>query len=211
MKPSLSVMKIQRCLFVSVRKEVFYKLDKRNMEVKIKSNEGMVDATIEMVDGVMVVSPKEVKFEPKDGDVITCTNSVCSYTLILKKVECNIAYSYAVLLDNRCLKTGDWSSYKNPRPATEEEKQKLFKALADEGYAWDADKRELVKLKWKPKLKGIYYAPSVNEFRFEHNLYRWGKDDIDSKLYEMGWVFKTPKECQEFCDRLNKAINQVKP
>lgn len=35
------------------------------MKVKIESNEGMVDATIEMVDGVMVVSPKEVKFKPK--------------------------------------------------------------------------------------------------------------------------------------------------
>ena len=44
------------------------------MEVKIKNNGEMLDATIEMVDGVMVVSPKEVKFEPKDGDVVTYMN-----------------------------------------------------------------------------------------------------------------------------------------
>lgn len=37
------------------------------MEVKIKDQDKLVDATIEMVDGVMVVSPIE-KFEPKDGD-----------------------------------------------------------------------------------------------------------------------------------------------
>ena len=30
------------------------------MEVKIKSKEGLLDATIEMIDGVVVVSPKEV-------------------------------------------------------------------------------------------------------------------------------------------------------
>ena len=196
---------------MSVRKEVFYKLDKRNMEIKIKSNEGMVDATIEMVDGVMVVSPKEVKFEPKDGDVITCTNSVCSYTLILKKVECNIAYSYAVLLDNRCLKTGDWRSYKNPRPATEEEKQKLFQALADEGYEWDADKKQLVKLKWKPKCKEFYF-----KIIFEHAEiipYRtyWMDDGCDNAYYQKGFVFKTKEECQEFCNRLNKAIENIKP
>jgi len=181
------------------------------MEVKIKSNEGMVDATIEMVDGVMVVSPKEVKFEPKDGDVITCTNSVCSYTLILKKVECNIAYSYAVLLDNRCLKTGDWSSYKNPRPATEEEKQKLFKALADEGYAWDAENKQLVKLKWKPKIFETYYAPACYFTSFKPCKYEQTRTDNDNSRYDKGWVFKTEQECQEFCNRLNEAINSVKP
>ena len=38
------------------------------MEVKIKQGTEMLDATIEMIDGVMVVSPKEVKFKPKYGD-----------------------------------------------------------------------------------------------------------------------------------------------
>ena len=38
------------------------------MEVKINNNGEMLDATIEMIDGVMVVSPKVVKFEPKDGE-----------------------------------------------------------------------------------------------------------------------------------------------
>lgn len=36
------------------------------MEVKINNNGILVDATIEMVDGVMVVSPKVEKFEPID-------------------------------------------------------------------------------------------------------------------------------------------------
>ena len=35
------------------------------MEVKIKNNNEMIDATIEMVDGVMVVSPKGVKWKPR--------------------------------------------------------------------------------------------------------------------------------------------------
>ena len=37
------------------------------MEVKIKQGEEMLDATIEMVDGVMVVSPKEVKWKSNYG------------------------------------------------------------------------------------------------------------------------------------------------
>ena len=35
------------------------------MEIKIKQGSEMLDATIEMVDGVMVVSPKEEKFKPR--------------------------------------------------------------------------------------------------------------------------------------------------
>ena len=39
------------------------------MEVKIKQGSEMLDATIEMVDVVMVVSPKEVKWKPNYGDL----------------------------------------------------------------------------------------------------------------------------------------------
>ena len=34
---------------------------------------------------------------------------------------------------------------------TEEEKKKIFDKLAEEGYEWKADTKELVTLKWKPK------------------------------------------------------------
>ena len=37
------------------------------MEVKIKQGSKMLDATIEMVDGVMVVAPKEVKWKSNYG------------------------------------------------------------------------------------------------------------------------------------------------
>ena len=180
------------------------------MEVKIKNQNELIDATIEMVDGVMVVSPKEVKFEPKDGDVITCTNSVCSYTLILEKVKSDIVYSYAVLLDNGCLKTGDWSSYKNPRPATEEEKQKLFQAIADEGYEWDADKKQLVKLKWKPKVGEICFAPYFDFPKFITKQWLWEINGYSTEYYNKGWVFRTKEECEAFCGRLNEATSNIK-
>ena len=38
------------------------------------------------------------------------------------------------------------------------------------------------------------------------------KDFIkDKDIIDAGWVFKTEKECQEFCNRLNEAISSVKP
>lgn len=40
------------------------------MEVKIKIGDEIIDATIEMVDGVMVVSPKVEKFGTKVSNIL---------------------------------------------------------------------------------------------------------------------------------------------
>ena len=54
------------------------------MEVRIKQGNEMLDATIEMVDGVMVVSPNVEKFEPKDGDILFIESS-CDNIIIYKE------------------------------------------------------------------------------------------------------------------------------
>ena len=184
------------------------------MEVKIKNQNELIDATIEMVDGIMVVSPKEL-FKPKDGEVVY-VSGYNKYVFIYKDEITEEAYYYVAFSINKErveFPDGGHIGYISQlRPATEEEKQLLFDKLAEEGWDWDAEKKQLVKLKWKPKLVGEdYYNPSFNEFEFEPYLYGWDEDEIDFKLYEMGWVFKTKEECQSFCDRLNKAIEEVKP
>ena len=185
------------------------------MGVKIKNGEEMIDATIEMVDGVMVVSPKVEKFEPKDGDILFIKSS-CDNIIIYKESGCGIC-RYVNFSNNRYLYTDDLivcdkDDVKEIRPATEEEKQKLFDKLKEEGYEWDAEKKEVVKLKWKPKVGDTYYRPDFNrcmfmcyEGRCRYDTMRYIKDCI-----EKGWCFKTKEECQEFCNRLNNAINQVK-
>lgn len=137
-------------------------MDVINMEVKIKQGSEMLDATIEMVDGVMVVSPKEVKFEPKDGDVF-CVDSLYPCVGIVEEV-----YSYGKPDKDRLyfsvgywIESGDMqletfcacnrNTEPNYRHATEEEKKKLFAKLKEEGYEFDFEKKELIKLKWKPK------------------------------------------------------------
>ena len=189
------------------------------MEVKIKQGEEMLDATIEMVDGVMVVSPKEVKFEPKDGDVVTVTTETGgNYTCFFKGCVNGDVYSYGGLnnLYNMLFEIGLVCCNKRLKtiyPATEEEKKKLFDKLAEEGYEWKADTKELVKLKWKPKVGEIYYTIAGNTCSnniFFVESYKWVDDSRDNELYYRRIVFKTKEECQEFCNRLNDAINSVK-
>jgi hypothetical protein len=192
------------------------------MEVKINNNGTLVDATIEMVDGVMVVSPKVEKFEPKDGDVF-CVDSLHPCVGIVKE-----EYSYGKPDKDRLyFSVGYWIQSGNMqfgtfcacnrntepsyRPATEEEKQKLFNKLKEEGYEWDADKKELVKLKWKPKYNNIYWSPALYDNEFIPWEYSWQNSEIGNKRLEKGWVFRTEEECKQFCNKLNKAIEGVKP
>lgn len=181
------------------------------MEVKIKQGKEMIDATIEMVDGVMVVSPKGKICEFNDGDVLASDKSHVIY-IFKENVSEDGNLGYIGINNNKELKLteSEWGNLIF-RLATEEEKKKLFDRLAEEGYSWDAEKKQPVKLKWKPKFEEVYYTPSFNGFGFERYVCRWDEDNIESQLYKMGWVFKTEQECQEFCKRLNEAINQVKP
>lgn len=91
------------------------------MEVKIKQGDKMLDATIEMVDGVMVVSPNKVKFEPKDGDVVFSGSSLIS---IFKEMTSDTSFSaYTAISGGEFKKFFNFWSASNLRPATEEEKR----------------------------------------------------------------------------------------
>ena len=183
------------------------------MEVKINDKGTMVDAMIEMINGVMVISPKVEKFEPKDGDVVTTEQGgnlfICKMCTHKNGIYAHIGFS---LITGGIFKEGE---YVAERFATEEEMRLLFSKLAEQGFEWDAEKKEVVKLKWKPKINEKYYhpilLPSGGEILFETRCEIF-KDDIFCDIARRkGWVFRTREECQEFCQKLNYAINSIKP
>ena len=137
-----------------------------SMKLEVKVNDGgfLIDATMEVKDGVMIVTPKaplskeeekeeekeevkeEVKevFNPQDGDIVAVKDG--QHVFINKEYKGDrIGYVYIGWnFDNETsFKEGLWSY---SRYATEEEKNNLFRALADNGLDWDAEKRKLVKL-----------------------------------------------------------------
>ena len=186
------------------------------MEVKIKDNNSYVDADWTIEDGVMVVSPKVEKFEPKDGDVVTVTNETGgNYTCFFKDCVNGDVYSYGGLnnLYNMLFEIGlvcCSKKLKTIHPATEEEKKLLFNKLKEEGYEWDAEKKKVVKIKWKPVLGEVYFRIEFVDHEFRYADWNWKNSTYEIKAYEGGWCFKTKEKCQEFCNRLNDAINQVK-
>lgn len=89
----------------------------------------------------------------KDGDVITCNNSACTFISIFKDkpFEKTFRQHCSIITDNNKLIVGNkYADYANPRFANEEEKKKLFKAIKDNGYKWNPKTKTLDKL---PKFK----------------------------------------------------------
>lgn len=191
------------------------------MKLEVKVNDGgfLIDATMEVKDGVILITPvkalskeeeKEV-FNPQDGDIVATNNGQHVFINKVYKGQ-RIGYVYIGWDFNTKtrFKEGLWSY---SRYATEAEKDRLFRALADNGLEWDAEKKEIVKLRWTPKDRDRFYYPSFLGKRFYTDtaiggetipVIKWGE-------YKKGWIFKTREECQSLCDKLNVAINTVTP
>ena len=195
------------------------------MKIVINNNGERIPATLEVVDGVMIVSPIEDKVDIsqfKDGDIITCgwdyDNECYSWTCVLRGeieqiVDNMFIASYCDIdCNGECsCENGDSDSATWVRYATEEEKQKLFDALAKEGKTWDAEKKAVVELKWKPKLRETCFAPYFEFPKFITKQGLWGINWYNIEYYNKGWCFKTKEECEAYCERLNQAIEGVKP
>ena len=183
------------------------------MEVKIRTNNEMIDATIEMIDGVMVVSPKKVEevdiTQFKDGDIITCgwSKEDISYSWIsilrgeIERITDNLFIADYCTLNcdgTFSLENGDSDSATYVRYATEEEKKLLFDKIDQEGYEWLADERKLVKKKWMPQEHEFFYRPSYSFVLFKSFLDEHRSCVSDSYI-QKGWIFHTEEECQQFC------------
>ena len=160
--------------------------------------------------GVAEIWKVEPKFEPKDGDVVWAENGL---SIFKKWGDFTLFYSYFTVFDTGNVGDRCYGKFIREyiRPATEEEKKKLFDKLAEEGYEWDAEKKELVKLKWQPKEGEYFYFPICSVltciFTTASTMYNNGRDKI---FLNIGWCFETAEECDQFCRQLNQTIKGVK-
>ena len=176
----------------------------------------MVDATIEMVDGVMVVSP-EYNYEPKDGDIVAIYNiGLDVWMPAIYKVSDPIcgATVYCIFNGNKKLRVNRSSiNISNGiRLANEEERMFLLGVLKSEGYEWDAEKKEVRKKKWKPGVGELFYFPrwNGNSHTFYSSSFRYmSKENLERGIDD--WMFQNGEECEEFCNKLNEKIKEVEP
>ena len=191
------------------------------MKIVINNNGERIPATLEVVDGVMIVSPVKGNdiTQFKDGDVVVYHYGEDATTIAILQGEVDTISKYLFIEDYVSLDSVEGllldSNYTDAatdvRYATEEEKQKLFDALAKEGKAWDAEKKAVVELKWKPKVGETCFAPYFDFPKFITKKWLWEINGYSTEYYNKGWCFTTKEECEAFCKRLNDVINDVKP
>ena len=117
-----------------------------------------------------------------DGDVVCYLDSIAIFkewgdavlfrTYVTAYLHGDSTIDVAIPLCGRSIR-------REARLATEEEKQKLFKAIKDNGYEWDSDTKTLNKFKIK---KGKWYVC----------IKKW-YDEYDNEIFHKGYTYYSPE------------------
>lgn len=193
-------------------------MEKQELKINVPIPEGMVLKSVksEIKDGVVVVIPEyEEKPIYNDGDILAMeSGSIIIYnsdnTLLCTKKGNNY---YAALRNDLCLITkkdfspGSFFGYNSDIRglATEEEKQKLFDALAKNGYKWNAETKELEKvLPRVPKGEKFFaFCGTLEVFQREEE-----RDLLCDGYYNAGNYFLTEEEAKRAADKAKEAIKR---
>lgn len=125
-----------------------------------------------------IVNPKTLEAEIwkfNDGDILTCPSmpllSIKGSTFILKKRDISGYFYHAAIggSEELYISTGNTWYGRDAvvRCATEEEKAKLFDALAKEGKRWNVEKKVIEDIKPKPKKDNATYKKVSDKLEHE--------------------------------------------
>lgn len=159
-------------------------------------------AKIEQQDGFLVVVFEPKKWNPKDGDIISF--GTCGIG-IFKKYDSIGHEEYVTYVDDLLFNETGWLN-DNVRPATEEEKQRLFDALAKKSKRWNAETKQIEDLpRWRAKDGETYYI--VTSFcevspRREHDI----KYDVD--YYNVSNYFRTEDAASRAAEKIRKILKE---
>lgn len=191
-------------------------MGKQELKINVPIPDGMVLKSVrsEVKNDVIVVIPEyEEKPEYKDGDILTLKNGA----VIIYNPDNSLLYSkkgnnyYAGLRSDLSLiikedtTSGSFFgySYEIRGLATEEEKQKLFEALAKNGYKWNDEERKIEKALPRAAKGGKYFHISrtfqIIDF-FEDGV------SVDNQLYEANNYFLTREEAEKYAAKFKEML-----
>lgn len=166
-------------------------------------------STLSMPDERPCLHWMEETYEPKDGDFVFDSNFAFNYIYIFRsksdKGTCNY---YAWCSPSKPIIRENSHCYKrNPRLATEDEKQLLLDTLHINGKDWDAENKEIIPYKWVLKKDDRYwYVNTCGDVTYTvctENYY-------DKKRYELGNCFRTKEEAQKMINKYKELfINKL--
>ena len=148
---------------------------------KSPDSEASINMIEEQYGGKLNLETLEIEKQPefKDGDILTYDG----FIFIFKNKDESVVYPHATCdIGNKdnvvCNEYKPFASnrhIKDFKYATEEEKQRLFDALAKKGKQWDAEKKQIVDMQFKPFDKVLVRNLDEDEW----------KPDFFSKYYSV--------------------------
>lgn len=191
-------------------------MGKQELKINVPIPEGMVLKSVrsEIKDGVVVVIPEyEEKLIYKDGDILALFDgTIFIYNPDASKIANSCGNNYYVAIATNSflyIKTSSrsetyWGYNEEIRGfATEEEKQKLFEALAKNGYKWNDEERKIEKALPRAAKGGKYFHISpifqIIDF-FEDGV------SVDNQLYEANNYFLTREEAEKYAAKFKEML-----
>ena len=173
-------------------------------------------ANIEKKDNFVIVTFEPKKWEPKDGDIyVTDKDGIGIYNSHYNAFG-SIVPAYCGLRGdgNLCIRTEEsqsdsgFGNFREIRPATEEEKQRLFDALAKEGKRWNAEKKRIEDLpRWRALYGDNYYSIGSMLTVDPQTEIGFSTDD---KHYYTGNYFKTREAAERAAEKIRKILKESK-
>ena len=183
------------------------------MEIKLKLNGQDIVLNISdiTVDGKPVaIENKEQVDEPKfkDGDFCYSTNGFSDYIFIFKsKIDSDRSNYHALfqLTRDSIFKTNNWcfSYLEATRLASNKEKELLLRALKENSLRWDEETKEILELKWKPKLGETYFS---FDYYMQPACFIWTNSGNDEHCYITNKCFKTLEETQKYAKKFAEIL-----
>ena len=172
-------------------------------------------AEIKQDNGFLVVTFEPKKWEPKDGNFIAYSFKGNNLNIGIFREQCepgpyDLHKDYVTIGGN----SGEliWGNetfiHDYMRPATEEEKQRLFDALAKEGKRWNAEEKRIEDLpRWRALYGDNYYSIGSMLTVDPQTEIGFSTDD---KHYYTGNYFKTREAAEKVACQIREIFKNSK-
>lgn len=174
------------------------------MEIKLPKD---AESMICNVDGNKVILEFIPKNEFQDGDILASDRCIVIYNGVGEDeaIVCygglNTSFNEISFYNTPGTGFGYINDY---RHATEEEKQKLFDAMAKEGMTWNAEKKQIEKKRWRAKKGDYYYYIDSSTMDVQRDVdFRCPKDD---NRYRNGNYAEAKYELQDRAEKFKELL-----
>ena len=149
-----------------------------------------------------------LNFVPKNGDIVSfCWDGDRAFNAlaIIKGktyLDPSAYYVYICLDKYKKLRT-DWFNLFNARPASQQEKQKLFDRMKEDGLQWNEKEKKVENIRWRAKFLEEYFF--IDDF-LEINSNEEDNTLVDKKMYNNGNYFQTKEKAKIKRDKIRKIL-----